>query len=130
MGGHVKGGIAAFAAALGAGYVNGDAFGSEEADELWLALVVSGSDATSVDVEVHWSPDGGTTFCKLPGLNSVAGGLADVDDLEIVHDPTNGNHSYGPIPVPSGCPLRVAAKRTGGTGATLAATAVLISTGR
>lgn len=119
MGMLVKGGVNAFhttaaAKALTTSYVNGDAIDTEDADELWLSCVTSGTAATSVDVNVQWSDDGGTTYHRLCVVNSVSAGVADTDDAEWTGPGANGNHSLGPIAVPSGVKVRAAAKRTGG----------------
>jgi len=102
------------AKALTTSMVAGTAFDTEEADELWLSMVTGGTAATSVDWELHWSDDGGTTYHKLCAINSVVGGQVDHDDLEGVGPGANGNHSYGPVAIPSGVKMQMYAARTGG----------------
>lgn len=132
----VRGGVNAFhtagaAKALTTSYVNGDEIDTLEADELWLSCVTAATATTSTDVNVQWSDDGGTTYHRLSVINSTIAGLVDTDDGEWIGPGANGNHSIGPIAIPSGVKLRVAAKRTNGAAdSTLLAKATLLCSGR
>lgn len=104
------------AKALTTSYVAGTAFKSRDADELWLSLVTSATGVTSLDLSVRWSDDGGTTYHELPTVDSISSGVVAVSDNEVEHAGAadNGNHSWGPVFIPSGCDICVYAKRTGG----------------
>ena len=118
------------AKALTTSYVNGDEIDTDDADDIYLSCITSGTAATSVDENVQYSDDGGTTYHRLPVTNSVIAGQVDTDDGEWLGPGTNGNHSLGPISIPSGSKVRVAAKRTGGdaTSSLLAKASLIRST--
>lgn len=135
MGEIVKAGDSAWstsgaAKVLTTSYVAGDEFKSRDADEMWLSLVTAGTVLTTLDLSIRWSDDDGTTYHELPAINSgIASGAIGVSDHEINHDgaAANGNHSFGPVAIPSGCKICVYAKRNGGsTDSTLLAKATLL----
>jgi hypothetical protein len=105
---------AGVAKALTTSYVaaGGGAFDSRSASEVWISVVVSGTAATSIDWYLDYSDDGGTTYHRLPAINSVAGGSTDYDPNVYVGPATSC--SMGPISVPAGSKLRMSAKRSGG----------------
>lgn len=104
------------AEALNSAYSAGNAFDSRDADSLWLSLITSGTAVTSLDVQVEFSHDGGTTYNVLAAVNSVSSGSVDFDDMTLVGPGANGNHGFGPIAIPQGVKFRIKAKQTGGDG--------------
>jgi len=118
MGILVKSGISAFSGVLTTSFVAGTAFASDDGDELWLALLTSGTQTTTTDIQVEWSDDGSAYF-KLAKSDGISSGVEAVDDFSVEHTGGAGgvgnkHHSYGPLSIPAGASIRISAKRTGG----------------
>lgn len=125
MGAKIKGPVdfwhaAAVAKVLTTSFVAGDAVDTEDANEAWFTLETSGTLLTYLHLIAYWSPDGGSTYVRLPMINSVSGGVGDWDPGEFRSDlgGAMGDYSYGPFAVPPGCKIQLSAKMTGGAGDT------------
>jgi hypothetical protein len=105
------------AKALTTSLVAGSWLDVEGATEGVLGLVVSGTAATSVNVQLAWSPDGGTTIYPLPAVNFIDGGQIDTDDNEYVTPGAAGKHTIVVSFPPRGS-VCAYAKRSGGDATT------------
>lgn len=101
------------AVALTTALVSATKFKTRSANAIRLGCTTSATAATSVDLAIEWSEDGGTTWYRLMAINSVSGGSVDHDDGLWVGSGANGYHELM-ASVPSNVELRVSAKRTGG----------------
>lgn len=110
-------GTAAAPTALTAAYQNGNTFRyGGDYNQCVLYVTIAGFDATSTEVNIQFSDDGGTTwFDQL--TQETAGGIVTQLTAERRVPPANGTYAIE-LPLPSSQHMRVRAKRTNGTNAT------------
>ena len=110
-------------------FVAGDEIVTDEADTCWVSFVIAGTAPTQVQWYPEYTDDGGTTYHRLPAVNSVVAGTVDYDRA-LMEAPIN-SCGYGPFDVPAGAKIKIQALRVGGsTDTTMLAKFHLSSRGR